>query len=88
MHDDTPLLGLKNIGPTIVARLKAVGITTVGKLRAVDPAEAYRRVKAANPETTVSVCYYLYSLHGALDGIHWDALPEHRELRPTCCHQD
>lgn len=74
MRDDTPLLGLKNIGRTIAARLKAVGVETVGDLRAIGPAKAYKRVKAENPEMTVPVCYYLYSLQGALDGLHWDAL--------------
>jgi len=74
MRDDTLLLGLKNIGPTIAARFEAVGIRTVGDLRVIGPAEAYKRVKAGHPRTTVPVCYYLYSLQGALDGVHWDAL--------------
>ena len=74
MRDDTPLLGLKNIGPTIAARFKAVGVETVRDLRAVGPAQAYKRVKASHPDVTFSVCYYLYSLQGALDGVHWDAL--------------
>lgn len=75
MRDDTLLLGLKNIGPTIAARLAAVGIETVGDLRAIGPVRAYQRVKAGHPGTTMPVCYYLYSLQGALDGVHWDALP-------------
>jgi len=74
MRDDVPLLGLKNIGPTIAARLQAVGVETVGDLRAAGPAEVYKRVRAAHPGTTIPVCYYLYSLQGALDGEHWDAL--------------
>lgn len=74
MRDNTPLLGLKNIGPTIAARFKAVGVETVGGLRAIGPAEAYKRVKASRPDATTSVCYYLYSLQGALNGVHWDAL--------------
>ncbi|MCI0402181.1 MAG: TfoX/Sxy family protein [Acidobacteria bacterium] len=75
MRDDTPLLGLKNIGPTIAARLEAVGIKTVADLRSIGPAKAYTRVKAVHSGTTIPVCYYLYSLQGALDGVHWDALP-------------
>lgn len=74
MENDTPLNGLTNIGPTIAARLEAVGIETVGQLRAVGPAEAYKRVKAYNPGITIPICYYLYSLQGALDGTHWDDL--------------
>ncbi|MGH8032979.1 MAG: TfoX/Sxy family protein [Luteimonas sp.] len=76
MRNDVLLLGLKNIGPTIAARLEAVGITAVGELRRVGPAGAYNRVKANTPGKTTPVCYYLYSLQGALDGVHWDALPE------------
>ena len=74
MRGDTLLLGLKNIGPTIAARFAAAGIRTVGDLRAIGPAEAYRCVKVKHPGITLPVCYYLYSLQGALDGVHWDAL--------------
>jgi DNA transformation protein and related proteins len=74
MRDDVLLRGLKNIGPTIAARFEAVGIKTVGDLRAIVPAEAYKRVKAAHAGMTLPECYYLYSLQGALDGVHWDAL--------------
>jgi len=79
----TSLLGLRNIGPTIAARLAEVGIKTVGDLRSIGPARAYRRMKAANPGTVLPVCYNLYSLQGALQGVHWDALPAatKRELR-------
>ncbi|MBX3303337.1 MAG: TfoX/Sxy family DNA transformation protein [Nitrospira sp.] len=74
---NTLLHGLTNIGPAIAARLEAVGIKTVGDLRRIGgPAAAYNLVKANNPGKTIPVCYYLYSLQGALDGIHWDALPE------------
>ncbi|MGH8237932.1 MAG: TfoX/Sxy family DNA transformation protein [Steroidobacteraceae bacterium] len=74
MRDDTALLGRKNIGPTIAARLAAVGIETVGELRAIGPAGAYKLLKASRPRMTLPVCYYLYSLQGALDGVRWDAL--------------
>jgi DNA transformation protein len=75
MNDKTPLRGLTNIGPTIAKRLEAVGVRTVGDLKHVGPAQTYRLVKAHHAGTTVPVCYYLYSLQGALDGVHWDALP-------------
>lgn len=73
--NSTPLLGLTNIGPTIARRLSEININTVGDLQSIGPAEAYNRLRAHNPDTTLSVCYYLYSLQGALDGMHWDALP-------------
>ncbi len=74
MQDSTPLLGLRNIGPTIAARLEAVNIRTVGDLKAIGPAQAYRRVRENNPGVTIPVCYYLYALQGALDDVHWAAL--------------
>jgi DNA transformation protein and related proteins len=73
---NTLLKGLINIGPTIAARLEAVGIRTVGDLRRVGPAGVYNLVKANNPGKTIPVCYYLYSLQGALDDVHWDAVAE------------
>jgi DNA transformation protein len=83
---NTPLNGLTNIGPTIAARLEAVGIKTVGDLRRVGgPSGAFKLVKANNPGKTIPVCYYLYSLQGALDGIHWDALP--KKIKQDLLHQ-
>jgi DNA transformation protein len=69
------LRGLKNIGPTIEKRLRDVGIETAEQLARIGPAEAWRRISEANPGATVPVCYYLYSLEGALRGVHWDDLP-------------
>ena len=71
---DTAVHGLKNIGPTIAARLAAVGINSVGDLRGVGPAGAFKRLQRKYPAVTIPVCYYLYCLQGALDGVHWDAL--------------
>lgn len=69
------LNGLPNIGTTIAARLAAAGIRTIGDLRAIGPPEAYRRVSRQNPARTIPVCYYLYALQGALDGVPWNAVP-------------
>ncbi len=73
-RDDRPLYGLTNIGSTIGARLAAAGVNTVGDLKAIGPAAAYRRLRRRYPARTIPVCYYLYALQGALDGVHWDAL--------------
>lgn len=81
----TLLRGLINIGPTIAARLEAVGISTVGDLKRVGVAQVYTLVKANNRGKTVPVCYYLYSLQGALDGVHWDAIP--KEIKQNLMHQ-
>lgn len=70
----TELSQLPNIGPTIEKRLIEIGVRNRADLEALGPAEAYRRIAAANAGRIVSVGY-LYSLQGALDGVHRDALP-------------
>lgn len=69
------LVDLPNIGRTVAERLASVGIQTPEQLAAVGPVEAYRRLKAAVGDEALPICYYLYSLEGALQGVHWDALP-------------
>jgi DNA transformation protein and related proteins len=69
-----PIEQLKNVGPTIAHRLREVGIRTSGDLRAVGPVAAYQRICAKYPGKTIPVCYYLYSLEGALRSQHWDSL--------------
>lgn len=70
----TPIEELRNIGPTIAHRLREVGVQTVGDLRSIGAAGAYERICAKYPGKTIPVCYYLYSLEGALRNQHWDAL--------------
>jgi DNA transformation protein and related proteins len=67
---------LRNIGPTIEQRLNDISVRTKRDLEAVGPAEAYRRIRAKHSDRMMSVCYYLYSLQGALLDVHWDDLPE------------
>ncbi len=78
---DESIRSLRNIGPTIARRLHAVGIRTRDELERVGPARVFRRVCERHPEETVSVCYYLYSLEGALRGVHWDSLAASRKAR-------
>lgn len=73
-NESVPVEQLRNIGPTIARRLEEVGIRTSGDLRSVGAVAAYQRICATNPGKTIPVCYYLYSLEGALRGRHWDAL--------------
>lgn len=70
----TPVEELKNIGPTIARRLREIGIYTHSDLRSVGAVTAYQRICAKYPDKTIPVCYYLYSLEGALRDRHWDAL--------------
>jgi len=70
----TPVEQLTNVGPTVARRLREIGIRTRGELQTVGPVAAYRRICAKYPGRTIPVCYYLYSLEGALKGQHWNAL--------------
>ncbi|MCJ2543183.1 TfoX/Sxy family protein [Thermostichus vulcanus] len=74
INDFTPLKGLKNIVPTIAQQLAEVGIVTVRDLKSVGVVNTYKRLKAQNPAITIPICYYLYALQGALEGVHWDDL--------------
>lgn len=69
----TPVGQRPNLGPTIVRRLAEAGIGDLVSLRRVGPAEAYRRM-TARAGRRLPVCYYLYSLEGAVRGIDWRQL--------------
>ena len=73
-HREVTIAQLKNIGPTISRRLTEIGIHTKADLEAIGSVAAYRRICEKHPGTTIPVCYYLYSLEGALRGVHWDAI--------------
>lgn len=70
-----PIENLKNIGPTIAKHLRQIGIRTRSDLEKSTPSKVYLHLCASFPEKTWPVCYYLYSLEGALRDKHWDAIP-------------
>lgn len=70
------LAQLRNIGPTIRKRLNEIGVYTRADLQRMGPVKAYKRICQNYPNQTIPVCYYLYSLQGALMDAHWDELPE------------
>lgn len=70
------LAQLRNIGPTIRKRLNEIGIYTRADLQRMGSVKAYKRICQNYPNQTIPVCYYLYSLQGALMDTHWDELPE------------
>ncbi|MCC5929133.1 MAG: TfoX/Sxy family DNA transformation protein [Cyclobacteriaceae bacterium] len=70
------LNGAKNIGPGIRRRLNEIGIYSLADLATITPAKAYSKICEQNPGKTFPVCYYLYSLEGALLDLHWDDLPD------------
>ena len=65
---------LKNIGPKSAEWLESVGIRTREDLSKLGAVEAYRRVKAAQPDR-VSL-NMLYALQGALLDIHWNHIAQ------------
>ncbi|AWZ00592.1 MAG: TfoX/Sxy family protein [Rhodobiaceae bacterium] len=83
--DTRPVGQLKNIGPTVARRLMEIGVITRQDLEAVGPAAAYRHISANHPGKHLPVCYYLYSLEGALRDQHWNEIPE--EVKRTLQEQ-
>ena len=79
------LKGAKNIGETIEKRLNEIGVFSLADLAEMTPVKAYQSICKQNPDKTFPVCYYLYSLQGALLGLHWDDLPT--QLKTELCKQ-
>lgn len=71
----TDLSKAKNIGKTIEARLNEIGVFSLADLAEMTSVEAFKRIRENYPDKTIPVCYYLYSLEGALLDLHWDDLP-------------
>lgn len=70
------LKGAKNIGATIEQHLNEIGVFSLADLAQLTPAVAYKTMCARHPNKSFPVCYYLYSLQGALLDLHWDELPQ------------
>lgn len=66
----------KNIGATILRRLNEIGVYSLADLAEISSVGAYKKICDQNPDKTFPVCYYLYSLEGALLDLHWDDLPD------------
>lgn len=79
------LKGTKNIGETIEKRLNEIGVFSLADLAEMTPVKAYQSICKQNPDKTFPVCYYLYSLQGALLDLHWDNLPT--QLKTELCKQ-
>lgn len=70
------LKGAKNIGSTIEKRLNEIGVFSLADLAQITPVKAYQKICNQHPGRTFPVCYYLYSLQGALLDLYWDDLPK------------
>lgn len=71
---------LQNIGKTLATRLEEIGVLTEQDLVALGPTEAHRRIQQNYPETRLPVCYYLYSLEGAIRGVNWRDFTDQQKL--------
>ena len=80
-NSNNNLLSLKNIGPTIQKRLQEIGINSKKDLNNVGSVLAYQKIQSKNPGKTIPVCYYLYSLQGALENKHWDDISENKKKK-------
>ena len=65
----------KNIGATIEKYLNEIGIFTMADLAETTSVKAFIKIRKQHPEKTIPICYYLYSLEGALLDLHWNDIP-------------
>lgn len=65
----------KNIGATIEKYLNEIGIFTMADLAETTSVKAFMKIRKQHPEKTIPICYYLYSLEGALLDLHWNDIP-------------
>jgi DNA transformation protein len=76
---DRPLTSLPGIGAKTAAWLSDAGISSESELRALGAAAAYCRLKRRNPRA-ISL-NALWALHGALNGVPWNAIPPEEKRR-------
>ena len=72
---------LKNIGKTVASRLHELGITNEAELKELGAAKAYLWLSEKKPDKHFPVCYYLYSLEGAIQNRHWDDFSEYEKTQ-------
>lgn len=72
---------LKNIGKTVASKLYEVGITSEVELKKLGAAKAYKWLSEQYPNKHLPVCYYLYSLEGAIQNRYWDDFSEKEKTK-------
>ncbi len=77
------LYELKNIGKTVALKLQEIGVTNAVELKNLGSSNAYQALMQKNANQHLPVCYYLYSLEGALQDRDWRDFSEQEkaELR-------
>ena len=73
------LFAARNIGATLHARLRAVGVDSLEDIRERGPGRIYCELSEAQTDRHLPVCYYLYSLQGALENKDWRSLSEQQK---------
>ncbi|WP_455563531.1 TfoX/Sxy family protein [Akkermansia massiliensis] len=63
------------MGATIEKCLNEIDVFTLADLEKMTSVEAFKKIRGNYPDKTVPVCYYLYSLEGALLNLHWNDIP-------------
>ncbi len=76
----TDIAQLKNIGTTVAARLNEIGVFTKAELKKLGSVNAYQQIQTNHPNAHLPVCYYLYSLEGALKNKDWRDFSEKQKL--------
>ena len=71
---------LQNIGKTLESRLHEIGIRSDVELKSVGAVKAYKWLAGKYPEKHLPVCYYLYSLEGAIQDKHWKEFTGNEKL--------
>ena len=74
----------RNMGLTIEKYLHEIGVFSLADLAEMTSVRAFMKIRWNHPEKTIPVCYYLYSLEGALLDLHWNNLPA--ELKAELKH--
>lgn len=77
---NTKLTSLKNIGKTLAEKLNEIEIYNEADLKKIGAAKAYQWL-VSRAEKNLPVCYYLYSLEGALQDKGWRDLSESQKQK-------
>ena len=75
------LFELNNIGEKVAERLHEIGITNELELKNIGAAKAYKWMSEKEPGKHLPVCYYLYSVEGAIQDKHWNDFTEEEKAK-------
>jgi DNA transformation protein len=77
----TELKGRINLGKKIISELNEIGIFTLEDLKKKGSSIAYSQICINNNKGKLPYCYYLYSLEGAIQNIHWTKFTKQEKKR-------